>query len=99
MKPKKLEILWFIKENNPKKALGLLRSQGNGCFIIGGPTGSHLTGHGESWESKWKEYLAKGYIDIGTAKKKGLISLSWAHPKINKEDKYIINIILEKIKK
>lgn len=96
-KPEKAKIFWLVKiKQNQKIVLGLLRDKYDGCFIIGGPTGSHYTGHGESWKSKWKEYLNKGYIDVDLAKKNQLLPLNWFPPKITQKDQSIINIITEK---
>lgn len=44
------KIVWFIKlcENDTIHCLGFITSNTGGAYIVGGPTGSHFTGHGES---------------------------------------------------
>jgi hypothetical protein len=96
-KPKKEKILWLVKKNgNQMKIIGFLRDHDDSCFIIGGPTGSHYTGHGESWQSKWKEYMDDGYIDINSAVKNKILSSDWHSPKISKNDRVVVDMILQK---
>jgi len=40
---------------------------GSGASIEGGKTGSHTTGHGESYWDKFKELIALGYIPVDDA--------------------------------
>ena len=95
-KPTKAKILWLLKKNGNKNIIvGFLRDQRDGCFIIGGPTGSHYTAHTESWELKWKEFMQNGYIDINSAIKNKLLSSDWQPPKIREKDKTIIKMILQ----
>jgi len=95
MKPEKAKILWLVKKNDPKTVLGFLRDQFEGCFIIGGPTGSHYTGHGERWESKWEQYLRGGYIYADSAKRTQSLPANWHPPKIATKDQIIINKIIK----
>lgn len=92
--PEKAKILWLVKINQDQETvLGFLRDKFNGCFIIGGSTGSHYTGHGESWKTKWEEYIKEGYIDIDAAIKDKLLASNWLPPKISEKDQVIVNII------
>lgn len=95
-KPTRSKIFWLVREDNRRMVIGLLRDRHNGCLIIGGPAGSHYTGHGESWESKGKEYLQEGYIDVDLAKKNDILASSWHPPKIGKKDQIIISSIKSK---
>lgn len=97
-KPKKTKISWLLKKGGDRTIIvGFLRDQSQGCFIIGGPTGSHYTGHGESWESKWKNYMREGYIDADSAKRNRILSSNWNPPMIKKKDQVIINKIFKGI--
>lgn len=97
-KPKEARILWLVdKSDNRTIVVGFLRDHSDGCFIIGGPTGSHYTGHGERWESKWENYISEGYIDADSAKKNKILSFDWNPPRIKKKDKIIIDKILKGI--
>jgi len=99
-KPTVGKIAWLFKKNNGGyNALGFLRMRGEreGCFIIGGPTGSHCTGHGEEWEGKLSEYVEQGYIDKENAIKENLISLDWSPPRISKGDQETIDGLMRDI--
>ena len=98
--PKKEKILWLVKKDgNHTNVIGFLRDQGDGCLIIGGPTGSHYTGHYESWRSKWEVYMRDGYIDVDAAIKSKIIPSDWHTPKISSKDQVIIDMILQKLVK
>ena len=45
--------------------LGFVRCSDGGAYVIGGPTGSHMTGHGENWKTKYTELLAAGWLTGG----------------------------------
>ena len=96
-KPRKAKILWLVKKAGKRTTIiGFLRDRSERCLIVGGPTGSHYAGHGESWEEKWKEYAREGYVDIYSAIKKKILSSDWRPPKISKNDQVIIDMILHK---
>jgi len=95
--PETGKITWFFKQgNNSVETLGFLRD-GFGAFVIGGPTGSHCTGHEEGWKDKLDEYIELGYIDEKEAKETGLISQDWVPPKISRRDKAVVNGIIRGI--
>lgn len=95
-KPTKTKILWLVKKKgNQNIIVGFLRDRSDGCFMIGGPTGSYYTGHAESWKLKWEEFIQDGYIDVNSAIKNKLLSSDWQPPKISERDKLIIKMILQ----
>jgi hypothetical protein len=97
IKPEKLKAYWMHKKVGSKDSLlGLFRDGEAGCFILGGPTGSHYTGHGESWESKWKQLLKDGYIEVATAIAEGKLPKDWQPPKISRRDQELIDVIRRK---
>jgi hypothetical protein len=63
--------------------------RGTGASIQGGITGSHHTGHGESYWNKFKEVIALGYIPIEDAISLGLLPQGWKAPDIQEWDKMI----------
>ena len=63
--------------------------RGTGASIQGGITGSHLTGHGESYWSKFKEVIDLGYIPIEDAISLSLLPQGWKMPDIQEWDKMI----------
>ena len=87
MVPQISEICWLTqnKEETPS-VIGFVRDHRGGAYIIGGSTGSHFTGHGEKWESKWDKYMKEGYLPAEAAAKAGLIDTSWKPPILKKDD-------------
>ena len=61
------EIHWMLKRADGRDVwLGFVRCQrSSGAYIIGGPTGSHMTGRGESWRTKLKALKKEGYLAGG----------------------------------
>ena len=89
--PKKNQIAWLIKVNKKKvDSIGFLRSNFPNFYVIGSPTGSYCSGHGEKWRDKWVEFLEQGFLPLEIALKKNLIKSKWSVPKISREDKLII---------
>lgn len=96
--PKVNEICWLIKkENTSINTIGFLRNHKDGFFIIGGETGSHFSGHSETWQRKWEGYLTEGYIPVNIAIEKGIIKGDWKPLKISKNDQDVINKINNKL--
>lgn len=93
--PKAGKLNWLIRERRKgHEAIGFIIDKDNfGCLVIRSPRGSHLTGHGETWQSKWKELLAEGYMPEKEAKKKKIIPSNWKPPKLKKDDKEMIDIV------
>jgi hypothetical protein len=54
--------------------------RGIGATVEGGRSGSHSTGHGESYWSKFKEIIDLGYIPIDDAKSLKLLPQEWESP-------------------
>ena len=98
-KPEKGKILWLVKKNDPKTVLGFLKDRLGGCFIIGGPTGSHYTGHGEGWESKLEQYFREGYTDADLAKRSQFLPANWRPPEIATKDRIIIRELGGQVRK
>ena len=94
MTPRINEIFWLIRKvNDSINVVGFLRDHKNGVFVIGGETGSHYSGHSESWEKKWDEYLKQNYITKQLAVEKGLINKDWKSPRISAQDQEIVDKI------
>lgn len=75
-------VHWFIHEVN-KTPLGFIRLSKAGALVIGGKTGTHLTGHGESYWKKLKEIISLGYIPVEIAAELKLLPLDWSPPEIS----------------
>ena len=88
------KISWLVrKRNNKIKSLGFLRIKNNGFYIVGGETGSHSSGHGEGWKTKWAEYIKEGYFSMEEAVSQNIIPKRWKPPLLSLEDKEIIHIL------
>ncbi len=55
---------------------------GSGASIEGGRTGSHQTGHGETYWSKFKEVIDLGYIPVDDAINLNLLPEGWKMPDV-----------------
>jgi hypothetical protein len=75
------QIHWFIHELD-KTPTGLIRMRNGGALIIGGKTGTHLTGHGESYWAKIKELISHGYVPVEIAMELQLVPADWQQPEI-----------------
>ena len=53
---------------------------GLGAAITGGKTGSHRTGHGETYWGKFVEVIKLGYIPVEVAKEIGVLGSGWSPP-------------------
>lgn len=97
-KPIISEISWLFKKERGKLiVVGFLRDHKDDCFIIGGATGSHYSGHAETWQDKWNKYIEQGYITQDVAIKNGIIKDAWRPPSIKQEDKNTISRIQNNI--
>jgi hypothetical protein len=74
---------YFIHPRAPIVTLVFVRLPSGGAQVCGGPTGSHGTGHGESWWEKLHELVGLGYIPIDVARERGIISAEWKPPVLN----------------
>ena len=84
-------LYWFINKKNQSDVIGLIRDYNDGCFIVGGLTGSHWTGHGEDWRNKKREMLSQGYINSELAIKRRIVPGNWKFPKVNWHDQRTID--------
>ena len=66
---------------------------GAGASIEGGKTGSHQTGHGETYWGKFKEVIALGYIPVEDAISLNLLPEGWKLPDIGEWDDLISSSI------
>ena len=83
-------IYWFIHAEDTSIELGIIRISNNGAIVIGGKTGSHLTGHGESYWDKLKEVIAMNYIPVKVGIDLKLISSDWKAPNLTSSDRKLI---------
>jgi len=87
-------IAWFVHpETNPPCPLGFIGTRKGGALIIGGRTGSHMTGHGETSIKKMKEIQRLGYLDLPTAISRNIVSASWTPPTLNSQDSHLVELI------
>jgi hypothetical protein len=91
MNPKKDKLIWFIHSRDTSIALGFIRTSNNGAIIVGGKTGSHKTGHGESYWDKMKEIISQNYIPVEVAIDLNILPSDWQEPKLSREDKKLID--------
>ncbi len=48
--------------------------------VVGGKTGSHRTGHGETYWDKIVEVIGQGYVPVAIAKDLRMIDAEWQPP-------------------
>lgn len=97
--PERGKIIWLIKKNKINlDVIGYMRGmeESLGYVVIGGPTGTHCSGHGESGIVKWNKLLSQGYIKEIEAKIKNIIPKDWKSPKLKQEEKELIEIFRRK---
>ena len=81
-------IYWFVElSTKPPTALGFLRSDVGGSIVIGGVTGSHLSGHSEGWWEHFCRVVASpGCIPIEEAVRCRAVPPDWSPPPFSDED-------------
>jgi hypothetical protein len=89
VEPRKLR--WLVDASSTP--LGFIRDNRGGAFIIGGATGSHYTGHTESWWDKLCAIGRLGYIPVELAIKRQLISAEWCAPELSEKDAFLVKRI------
>ena len=88
------KLCWFVHLGfAPPTPLGFVRDTRGGALVIGGRTGSHCTGHGESWWEKLCEIASLGYIPVELALHRSLIPADWAAPELSDKDAYLVQRI------
>jgi hypothetical protein len=87
-------LYWFVHSSLvPPVSLGFIRDNRGGALVIGGKTGSHYTGHGESWWAKLSEIARLGYIPLELASHQRLIPTDWSPPALDEKDAYLVRRI------
>jgi hypothetical protein len=86
------KLYWLIKASKISIVMGLIYNPKHGVLIIGGPTGTHITGHSEKPKEKILKLLNQGYIIESVAKKEKTIKDVLIKPKIDKEDLKLIEL-------
>ena len=83
----KIPDMWFVHPGfEPPLPLKIERTAGLGARIIGGKTGSHLTGHGETYWDKLVEVIKLGFVPVDVAKELGCLSDDWTPPDTERLD-------------
>ena len=84
-------LYWFVHPSSvPPTPLGFIRAKGRGTLLIGGLTGSHYTGHKDTWWDKFQLLVADGYIPLEVAQARGLLSRDWEPPALDNTDQVIV---------
>jgi len=84
------KLIWFVHLSyEPPLPLCYRRIEDKSAEVIGGKTGSHRTGHSESYWDKLKELIGLGYIPAEIAKDLELLDLNWIPPKMDDIDNKI----------
>jgi hypothetical protein len=87
-------VYWFVHPSTvPPTPLGFIRTNGRGALLIGGLTGSHMTGHKDTWQDKFRLLISDGYLPIEVAQAQGLVSESWKPPAVDGIDHGIVSRI------
>lgn len=91
MNPEIGKLYWFVHlQSSPPVTLGFIREKRGGAIIIGGKTGSHLTGHDETYWKKLKEVIAMGYTPVDVARDLRMLPEGWSPPELTPRDKELI---------
>lgn len=73
--------MWFVHLGyDPALPLKFERIDSLGASVVGGKTGSHRTGHGETYWDKFVEITKLGFIPVDVAKDTKQISEDWTPP-------------------
>jgi hypothetical protein len=87
-------IYWFVHSSTvPPTSLGYIRDNRNGAFVVGGKTGSHYTGHRDTWWDKFREVVSLGYVPVELALAQHLVSPDWTPPPFGDKDALIVHRI------
>lgn len=89
-RPEPGELVWLIHpQHGLKNILGFVRDHHGRAYIFGGHTGSHYTGHGESWGKKMAMLEDQGYLSLQEARSGGWVPENW-QPPIDEAEKDVI---------
>lgn len=84
------ETVWFVHLGyDPPLPLRFQRIANLGAKVTGGKTGSHETGHGESYWDKLAEIIRLGYIPVSVAKEIEQLGANWIEPDTSNLDEAI----------
>ena len=61
--------------------------------MIGGATGSHYTGHAESWWDKLLLIAQLGYLPAELAIKRKVVPVDWSPPAVSEKETYVLERI------
>lgn len=82
--------MWFVHLGyDPPLPLKIERIVDLGASVVGGKTGSHRTGHGETYWDKFVEIIKLGFMPVDVAKDLRKLSEDWTPPDESKLDKEI----------
>lgn len=72
---------WFVHlRYDPPLPLKITREDGRSARVVGGKSGSHRTGHGETYWDKIVEIIGQGYVPVPVAKDLRMIDTAWQPP-------------------
>lgn len=73
--------IWFVHLGfKPPLPLKLEKDQALGAIVVGGKTGSHRTGHGETYWDKFVEIIKMGYVPVDVAQELQKLPFDWLPP-------------------
>jgi len=82
--------IWFVHLGyEPPLPLKVEILANHSARVIGGKSGSHMTGHGESYWDKIVEIIRLGFTPVDIAKDLGNISSDWTPPSEERLDSEI----------
>ncbi len=86
-------LCWLVRSTETGIEVGgFVRSDRAGALILGGPTGTHFTSHGEGWRSKWEELLHDGFIVAETARARDAKFATWQPPRLSRKEGKLLAI-------
>jgi hypothetical protein len=89
MIPETKKLYWLVQDDDgPGSVIGFVANEDQGGLVIGGPTGTHCTGHGEGWRSKWAELLAAGFHEI--------VRPNWTPPRLSRNERILLKQYTER---
>jgi hypothetical protein len=90
-------LRWFVDPSTtPPTPVGYIRDHSGGALVIGGTTGSHMTGHAETWWDKLVLFAGAGYLPVDVAIPRQIIPENWSPPKLSRDDAELVRRIERK---
>jgi len=87
MEPELKTLYWLSRSEGTSQVLGFVANDEHGGLVLKGPTGTHCTGHGESWRSKWAEIETSGFRVIDEP--------SWTAPRLSRKERTLLRLYTE----